>query len=131
MSTATTRKAPWHTGRELANMVGEGRQKAEEAGHLMGVSANTVYRWMNEPALPDRIVRKIADAYGVAEQWLSSGTGAKFGETEVKEAALERRLERIIVIHVRQYERDIRRLIGRSVKIVSGMDVLDGGDGEG
>lgn len=131
MSTATARKAPWHTGRELAKMVGEGRQKAEEAGQLMGVSANTVYRWMNEPALPERIVRKIADSYGVAEQWLSSGTGEKFTETELKEAALERRLERIIVIHVRNYEREIRRLVGRSVKIVSGMDVLDGGDAEG
>jgi transposase-like protein len=125
---AASKRTPWHSGQELAKMVGEGRQKYEEAAQLLGVSANTVYRWVRSPALPNRVARKVADTYGVSEQWLSSGLGPRYTESELAEAALERRLERIIIIHTRNYERDLRRLMGRAVKIATGMEVLEGGD---
>lgn len=125
---ATTKKSEWHTGHALRTLIGEGRRTVEEAAMHLGVASATLYRYYNQPELPDRIVHKIAPKLGVSADWLKSGRGERIVAGPLLEVSVEQRVERMIAVHIRNVERETRVLAAKIVKLTSNLDVLDGVD---
>lgn len=121
---ATTTKHAWHTGHALQQLIGEGRKTIEEAASGFGVSAATFYRYFQQERLPDRIVRRLAEHFGVAHEWLASGRGERVASPTLAAVSIERQIERMLRAYHRAVERETRTLAAKIVKATSALDIF-------
>ena len=58
------------------------KKTLREQSEVLGVSINSVYRWEHCLAVPrNAVLKKLADYYGVAYEWLKDGKDGEAGST--------------------------------------------------
>lgn len=69
---------PWHTGKAVAELLGESNRAKAAAALGMGTTVTSLYRWMRDAEWPMRNIQKAATFFGVSPEWLMTGRGEKY-----------------------------------------------------